>query len=414
MAHDPTADERARMVDDDIDNVVELNDLSDAEEEKQQREHDEDLFDVMNDEEIDEDHKPAYQPTSRYDAVRHFIWEFMDNPASSRPAFWWSLFIMFLIGCSVIAFIWETMPEYHEDPPIAFFIIETIVVIIFTIELVVRFATCPRKLHFFKVPLNWVDFLAIAPYYVELVFSGLPGLAWIRVIRLTRVFRIMKLGRYQAGFLLFYYTFTRSAQTLVMGLVFISLGIILFSSFMFYAEQSGEEFDKDLEEWVYEEDISYSPGVGPSGCCGAPFQSIPHTFWWCLVTMTTVGYGDNYPITPLGKTVAGFTFLSGLLIIAFPVAILGNTFLELYLQQEEEVKAVRAKKNEARYRLHPEERLAHLVPPVRTIAQHLSQTEELLEKIEETLEEMKGCKLSVETALVLFDHKRNPAMQDIE
>lgn len=100
-----------------------------------------------------------------------------------------------------------------------------------------------------------------------------------------------------------------SLDALFLLLFFLVLGMVLFSSLLYFAEQTQEEFDEDLEEWYYTDD-SDDPGKL------SPYQSIPHTLWWCIVTMTTVGYGDTFPITPLGKAVAGATMLLGLLVSA--------------------------------------------------------------------------------------------------
>jgi len=103
-------------------------------------------------------------------------------------------------------------------------------------------------------------------------------------------------------------------------------GLIFFSTLLFYAEQLQEDFDRSEREWVYN-DHSDKPGKV------SPFQSVPHTLWWCVVTMSTVGYGDTYPITPTGKLVAGFTMLIGVLILAFPVGVLSVKFGEELLRE---------------------------------------------------------------------------------
>ncbi len=100
--------------------------------------------------------------------------------------------------------------------------------------------------------------------------------------------------------------------------------MVIFSSLLFFAEQTDETFDKSTQLWMR------SDGTV------SPFQSIPETFWWCITTMTTVGYGDTYPVSPLGKfgkldslltfAVAALTMLCGILTLAFPISILGSTF----------------------------------------------------------------------------------------
>eukprot|EP01094_Clydonella_sp_ATCC50884_P023931 TRINITY_DN5874_c0_g1_i1.p1 TRINITY_DN5874_c0_g1~~TRINITY_DN5874_c0_g1_i1.p1 ORF type:complete len:358 (-),score=52.05 TRINITY_DN5874_c0_g1_i1:52-1125(-) len=319
----------------------------------------------------------------------------------------WSFFIIILIIVSVVMFMIETLPKFTKDPEPTFFYIETVIVAVFTFEFIMRIISAPDKVLFVLGVLNWVDFLAIAPYYIELAFVGTPGLAWIRVLRLTRVFRIFKVGRYQYGFLLFYFTFKGSVETLFMGLVFILLGIILFGSFMYYAEQTEASFDDDCTCWIYDDD-----SLNPGGV--SPYQSIPHTFWWCIVTMTTVGYGDHFPITPLGKTVAGITFLSGLLIIAFPIAILGNKFLDLYLEQEERNKAEVRKRKEARFAVHPNERYHHLTDPVENVAQEVDTCKDLIREIHSLLSDLDAKQEEVNRALSLFNVKHNKDLVEVE
>jgi len=87
---------------------------------------------------------------------------------------------------------------------------------------------------------------------------------------------------------------------------------------MFYAEQTDMSFNTTYQTWFYSDNTV------------APFQSIVHTFWWCIVTITTVGYGDIFPHTPLGKIVAGFTMIFGIVMLAFPLTIISSNFSEIY------------------------------------------------------------------------------------
>jgi hypothetical protein len=74
----------------------------------------------------------------------------------------------------------------------------------------------------------------------------------------------------------------------------------------------------------------------------SPFQSIPHTFWWCIVTITTVGYGDTYPVTWLGKIIGGLTMLMGILVLAFPISLLGANFTDQWKAAAKEKEKRRA------------------------------------------------------------------------
>lgn len=264
---------------------------------------------------------PEKEQLSKYEKWKRKMWQLFDNPTSTRLALAISLFIMFLILLSTFNFLIETMPQWVKEPPPPFFYIEAVCIAVFTVEFSIRLWACPNKKKFWKGPLNVIDFLAIVPFYIELASGGgTGGLAVLRVIRLTRVFRIFKIGRYASSFLVVLKAISRSVDGFFLLLFFLSCGMILFSSFMWYAEQTGSEFEDD--EWVY---VGTFEDDNPN-----PYQSIPHTLWWSIVTITTVGYGDTFPVTPVGKAVAGLTFMAGILIIAFPITILGTKFSEAF------------------------------------------------------------------------------------
>ena len=126
----------------------------------------------------------------------------------------------------------------------------------------------------------------------------------MRTVRLVRVFRIFKLGRYNSSATLMYKTIIKSAQPLSILAYFLVIGIILFSSAMYYIEK-----DQNPES-------------------SEPFESIPAAMWWSIVTMTTVGYGDIYPTTTLGKFLASITMLCGIVVMALPISLIGSTFVE--------------------------------------------------------------------------------------
>jgi len=261
--------------------------------------------------------KEKNAPTSGFWYWRSKIFVTLSAPESSKLALLVTLFVMLWIVISTVTFCLESLPKYYKNKNPSWFIIETIAVCIFTVEYVGRLLTCPKLVPFLISPLNVVDFVAILPYWIEQIFGAAsPGVAVIRVIRLARVLRIFKLGRNAEGLQLVARSLKRSLDGLYLLSFFLSLAVVVFSSMIYYAEQTISHF-KD-GEWVYEDGTK------------TPFQSIPHTFWWCIVTMTTVGYGDAVPISLAGKLVASLTILCGILIIAFPIAILSSKFLDVY------------------------------------------------------------------------------------
>jgi len=227
---------------------------------------------------------------------------------------------------------------------------------------------------FFKDPLTWVDILAILPFYIQLIAdSSAIKLTWVRVIRLARIFRIFKLGKYAEGFKVILKALIRSREALFMLVFFLILAIIFFSSLIFYAEQSDNAtFNQKMGLWYYEDGTV------------SPFTSIFHSAWWCIVTVTTVGYGDMYPITGAGKVVAAFTMICGILVLAFPMTILGASIGEVYSEQQ------KIKQFLSFHSLHMD------LTPIRRI-----------ETLEEACTKMDDTILEVEKALLHFKSKRD-------
>eukprot|EP00013_Stygamoeba_regulata_P023018 CAMPEP_0177647732 /NCGR_PEP_ID=MMETSP0447-20121125/10457_1 /TAXON_ID=0 /ORGANISM="Stygamoeba regulata, Strain BSH-02190019" /LENGTH=380 /DNA_ID=CAMNT_0019150337 /DNA_START=28 /DNA_END=1170 /DNA_ORIENTATION=+ len=253
---------------------------------------------------------------------RHRMWIFWEDPLSSKPALFVTIFYMGLILTSVMSFIIETSPEFYsedEDKSSPFYILEAVIVGFFTVEYLLRFFACPYKLRFLIAPMNIIDLLAILPFYLTLMIgSGISGIAVIRVIRLTRVLRLLKLGKHSAGAMMFIKAIQRGKRGLFMLVFMVTFGVIIFSSIEYYAETASCTFSEADDTWYYDDGDA------------TPFQSIPHSMWWAIVTMTTVGYGDVYPITGAGYAFGAITALCGIVIVSFPVAMLSAAFLAEY------------------------------------------------------------------------------------
>jgi hypothetical protein len=213
-------------------------------------------------------------------SIRQAIWVTMEDPSSSRAAQLVAGLVMGMIILSCAAFVIQTLPEYVEgSQDNVWNAIEDLCITVFTIEFALRFSTCPSKLQFVRQPLNIVDFLAILPFYLELVAgSAAGGSAIIRIIRLVRIFRIFKLSRYLPWVRVFTNALSLSLQPLLMLVLVVIIAMVLFSSVIYYAERG---------EWS-EADKAFMRLNTVTGEFGkSPFQSIPASFWWCIVTMTT-------------------------------------------------------------------------------------------------------------------------------
>ncbi|KAJ8399932.1 hypothetical protein AAFF_G00406620 [Aldrovandia affinis] len=273
--------------------------------------------------------------------VQRYLWMLFEHPESSSGARIIAIISVMVIVVSIVIFCLETLPEFkhekeqytyqpHPHNPNAtililpafspfqdpFFVVETICICWFSFELLMRFTCSPSKMHFFKDVMNIIDFTAILPYFItlgtELAKSkgATPAmsLAIVRVIRLVRVFRIFKLSRHSKGLQILGQTLRASLRELALLIFFLFIGVILFSSAIYFAEADHK---------------------------GSSFTSIPEAFWWAVVTMTTVGYGDMCPETVWGKLVGSMCAIAGVLTISLPVPVIVSNFSYFYHRETE-------------------------------------------------------------------------------
>ncbi|CAL8306366.1 unnamed protein product [Boreogadus saida] len=187
-------------------------------------------------------------------------------------------------------------------------------VIWFTIEVLLRVTFCPDKAEFFRCTLNIIDFVAILPFYLEVGLSGLSSkaakdvLGFLRVVRFVRILRIFKLTRHFVGLRVLGHTLRASTNEFLLLIIFLALGVLIFATMIYYAERIGASPDD------------------PTAAKHTNFKNIPIGFWWAVVTMTTLGYGDMYPETWSGMLVGALCALAGVLTIAMPVPVIVNNF----------------------------------------------------------------------------------------
>jgi len=234
--------------------------------------------------------------------IQRKIWLLFSHPESSYTARFLAVLSVTIIFLSVVIPCLESEDEnIVNDRSTLLQSLEMACYVWFTVELVVRFLSAPKKLRFFCSPLNIVDIVSVVPYYVLLTMQGARApLSLLRAARMLRVLRIFKLSRYSSGMRILLFTFATSMKELGMFLIFISISMVVSASAAFYAEAG------DLDR--------------------SAFSSIPDALWWAVNTITTVGYGDQYPLTPTGKMVGCLLTVFGVLVIALPVFLFVANF----------------------------------------------------------------------------------------
>ncbi|XP_071332508.1 A-type voltage-gated potassium channel KCND3 isoform X6 [Trachinotus anak] len=262
-----------------------------------------------------EDNKDAKLPNMTF---RETMWRAFENPHTSTMALVFYYVTGFFIAVSVITNVVETVPcgsapNQKEVPcgeryTVAFFCMDTACVMIFTVEYLMRLFAAPSRYRFMRSVMSIIDVVAILPYYIGLVMTDNEDVSGAFVtLRVFRVFRIFKFSRHSQGLRILGYTLKSCASELGFLLFSLTMAIIIFATVMFYAEK---------------------------GSSSSKFTSIPASFWYTIVTMTTLGYGDMVPKTIAGKIFGSICSLSGVLVIALPVPVIVSNFSRIYHQNQ--------------------------------------------------------------------------------
>lgn len=247
---------------------------------------------------------------------RQRVWELLevteDADSGETQWDWVDVFLLVLIVLNVLAVILETVRSLQLRYGSAFWAFEVFSVAVFTIEYAARIWACtadPRyrepvagRVRYVTSFMGVVDILAIAPFYVTLALpASTLDLRVLRVLRLMRFARVLKVGRYSESFDRLKRVMAARRGDLGVALVGVAVILILASSAMYYVESAAQ------------------PEV---------FTSIPAAMWWGISALTTVGYGDIAPITPLGKFLGGIIQLLGIAVFALPAGIIAAGYEE--------------------------------------------------------------------------------------
>ncbi len=258
--------------------------------------------------------------------MRHAAYAALEPHARERQGL--SLVNKLLVICIIVAAafaILETEPELVSGRQPLFRTAELIFGAVFTLEYVVRLWIVPENPEYarYRFPrLRYavsfpaiIDFLAIVPTFVTLGASG-GGSLLLRFFRVLRILRLAKLGRMSRAWHDLSQAVTERRHELLLTISIAGIVLLVASTMMYWAE-AGAQPDK--------------------------FGSIPRAMWWCIVTLTTVGYGDAYPVTLLGKSLAGLVAIAGIGLIAMPTGILAAAFSDVVQRRRAETLEAKVK-----------------------------------------------------------------------
>ncbi len=219
------------------------------------------------------------------------------------------LFIEILVLLNVLAIVLESFDEIEYAYSLEFDIFEIFTVLVFSIEFICRLWVSdiryPSKFKwhayrkFLLTPMAWIDLLAIIPYFIPFIIQ--VDLRHIRILRIVRLLRVFNLVKYSHSIRLINKIIIEKKQELTATLLLFSSVLIVSATLIFWLE-------KDLQP--------------------DKFPSILHACWWAVVTLTTIGYGDVYPMTPMGQFLGGLVGIIGVIITAIPVGIISSGFVQ--------------------------------------------------------------------------------------
>lgn len=216
-------------------------------------------------------------------------------------------FIQVLILSSLLAFTIETLPNISNSTIELLKIFEIVCIVIFTLEYALRLYVAKNPLKYLFSFYGIIDFLAIFPFYLRTVYD----LRALRVFRVFRVFRTLKLVRYNKALNRFHIAARIVKEELILFLIVTLIFVFLASSGIYYFENEAQ------------------PEV---------FSSVIHSGWWAIATLTTVGYGDVYPITSGGKVFTFFILLIGVGIVTIPAGLVASALSKAREIEKENLK----------------------------------------------------------------------------
>jgi voltage-gated potassium channel len=261
----------------------------------------------------------SYYPVLYKSPLRHRVFILLKAEANSKVGRQIDTFIIFLIALSILAVILESEASLAKEYHTAFLIFEWFSTLVFSVEYLTRLWICVEeeryrhpikgRIKYIFSPMALVDLLAIMPFYLAFfVDSNTVDARFIRGIRLFRLFRLFKIGRYSESITELLSVFSRKKEELAITFFAVIILLILSASVIYLVEHKAQP---------------------------QAFSSIPAAMWWGVATLTTVGYGDVYPITSLGKFCGSIIALLGVGIVALPAGIIASGFNETIQERKQ-------------------------------------------------------------------------------
>nr|XP_033771049.1 potassium voltage-gated channel subfamily G member 1 [Geotrypetes seraphini]XP_033771050.1 potassium voltage-gated channel subfamily G member 1 [Geotrypetes seraphini]XP_033771051.1 potassium voltage-gated channel subfamily G member 1 [Geotrypetes seraphini]XP_033771052.1 potassium voltage-gated channel subfamily G member 1 [Geotrypetes seraphini] len=281
--------------------------------------------------------------------------DMVERPQSGIPGKVFACLSVIFVTITAVNLCISTMPDLREEEETGkcsqmcynIFIVESVCVAWFSLEFLLRFIQAPSKFAFLRRPLNLIDIVAILPYYITLVVDSSSlghkkpssgssyldkvGLV-LRILRALRILYVMRLARHSLGLQTLGLTARRCTREFGLLLLFLCVAIALFAPLLYVIENEMAETKE--------------------------FSSIPACYWWAVITMTTVGYGDMVPRSIPGQVVALSSILSGILLMAFPVTSIFHTFSRSYLELKQEQERIMCRR--AQFLMKTKSRLSNM------------------------------------------------------
>jgi len=234
---------------------------------------------------------------------RKALYAVLETPTGTTASRIVDSFLIALIVLNVVAVMLHTVLSLAAHYGRLFWLFEHFSVAVFTIEYVLRMWLCTEnssyrhplsgRIKYFFTPFAIIDLIAIAPLYLPMLIP--VDLIFLRALRLVRLLRLLKLGRYSESIKLMGSALKSKKEEISVAIAMSLILLIIASGLMYFIENSAQP---------------------------EAFSSIPAAMWWGVMTMTTVGYGDVYPVTPAGKVLAGIIALLGISLFILPAGII--------------------------------------------------------------------------------------------